>query len=240
MESQLQFEIGRQPDLFTCGPTCLQAVYRFFNYETQLQNVIDETPRLENGGTLAVSLACHALERGFRAMIHTWNLLVFDPTWFPSDPADLRAALIEQQQLKQDPRIQQASEVYLRFLELGGELRMDDLNSSLIRKYLKKNIPILTGLSATYLYREPREYGLDSHPDPIRGTPQGHFVVLCGYDSTQRKVLVADPLHPNPLANQNQKYLVGLDSVICSIMLGIVTYDANLLILIPPDREITF
>lgn len=235
MESRLQFEIDRQPDLFTCGPTCLQAVYRFFGRELPLDRVIAETPRQESGGTLAVSLACHALERGFRAVIHTWNLLVFDPTWFAEDPGRIAEYLREQRTFKGSERIQQATDAYLRFLELGGELRMDDLNSALIRKYLKQQIPILTGLSATYLYREPREFGENSAPDPIRGIPQGHFVVLCGYESEQKKVLVADPLHPNPLADRGRKYLVGLDRVICSIMLGIVTYDANLLILLPPD-----
>lgn len=237
MESRLQFEIDRQPDLFTCGPTCLQAVYRFFGHDLPLSQVIAETPRQENGGTLAVSLACHALERGFRAVIHTWNLLVFDPTWFEGDAGSITQHLQEQRRFKKSERIQQATASYLRFLELGGELRMDDLNSALIRKYLKKQIPILTGLSATYLYREPREYGKESEPDTIRGIPQGHFVVLCGYESEQRKVLIADPLHPNPLADLTQPYLVGLDRVICSIMLGIVTYDANLLILLPPDSQ---
>jgi len=238
MESRLQFEIDRQPDLFTCGPTCLQAVYRFFGRELPLSQVIAETPRQESGGTLAVSLACHALELGFQAVIYTWNLLVFDPTWFSEPGSRISEHLHEQKAFKREVRIRPATEAYLRFLELGGELRMQDLNSALIRKYLKKQIPILTGLSATYLYREPREFGDESQPDPIRGTPQGHFVVLCGYEPERRKVLVADPLHPNPLADGTQQYLVGLDRVICSIMLGIVTYDANLLILMPPDSPI--
>lgn len=234
MESRLQFEIDRQPDQFTCGSTCLQAVYRYFGTEFPLAQVISETPRLENGGTLAVCLACHALELGYEAILHTWNLHVFDPTWFDDETADIEALLIEQRRLTSSAKIVSATNDYLRFLQLGGKLRMEDLNSSLIRKYLKKNQPILTGLSATYLYREPREFGPESIADPLRGTPQGHFVVLCGYDKDQKQVLVADPLHPNPIAQQDQYYLVGLDRLICSIMLGIVTYDANLLVLIPP------
>jgi hypothetical protein len=48
-------------------------------------------------------------------------------------------------------------------------------------------------------------------------------------------VLVADPLMPNPMAFR-QHYVVNVDRVICAILLGIVTYDANLLIIEPRKR----
>jgi len=41
------------------------------------------------GGTLAVNLANHALRRGYRALIVTYNLTVFDPSWFRADRPDL-------------------------------------------------------------------------------------------------------------------------------------------------------
>ena len=67
---------------------------------------------------------------------------------------------------------------------------MEDLTSELIRRFLKNSTPILTGLSATYLYSAKREFGRDSIPDDVRGSPVGHFVVLCGYDQSNRTVLV--------------------------------------------------
>ena len=78
----LRLEILPQPDQFTCGPTCLQAVYRYFGDSVPLPKVIDEIPQLEDGGTLAVVMACHALARGYQATIYTYNVHVFDPTWF--------------------------------------------------------------------------------------------------------------------------------------------------------------
>jgi hypothetical protein len=57
-------------------------------------------------------------------------------------------------------------------------------------------------------------------------------VVLCGYDPETRDVLVADPIRKNPLAG-SQRYVISIDRVICAILLGIVTYDANLLIIEP-------
>lgn len=232
METQLQFEILPQPDGATCGPTCLHAVYRYYGDDLPLCRVIEETGKLKQGGTLAVLLGCHALRRGYRATIYTYNLQVFDPTWFVPGPTQLPAKLAAQMAAKDSPKLRAATPAYLEFLERGGQLRMVDLTASLIRKYLKRQVPILTGISATYLYQDPREYGPKCEEDDVRGHPAGHFVVLCGYDSQTRGVLVADPLVPNPVAAR-QQYVVNVDRVICAILLGILTYDANLLIIEP-------
>ena len=233
---RLQFEIAPQPDLASCGPTCLHAVYRFLGDKVSLSQVIDEAHSLESGGTLDVFLAIHALRRGYSARIYTYNLLVFDPTWFLAPGLDMADKLRQQAAFKQEPRLQVATAGYLRFLELGGELRFRDLDPQLIRSYLGRGIPIITGLSSTYLYRSAREYGPHDDDDDIRGEPAGHFVVLSGYDRERRAVLISDPLLPNPVA-PSQQYVVGVERVMASILLGILTYDANLLIIQAKDRR---
>jgi hypothetical protein len=85
---------------------------------------------------------------------------------------------------------------YLEFLSLGGQVRYEDLTPKLIRKFVSRGTPILTGLSSTYLYKEARELP-DSTHDDLRGDPAGHFVVLCGYTRETREVHVADPYAPN-------------------------------------------
>ncbi len=235
MLTRLPLQILPQPDEITCGPTCLQAVYRYFNDDLPLDRVIAEVPMLQGGGTLAVLLGCHALRRGYRATIYSYKLQLFDPTWTHLNPQELTARLEAQMRFKEDAKLHLASRAYIEFLERGGKLRFEDLTPALIRRYLKRSIPIITGLSATYLYRSAREYGPNCDYDDIRGVPSGHFVVLRGYDRAERKVLVADPLIPNPVA-ETQKYTVNIDRVICSILLGVLTYDANLLIIQPPGR----
>jgi len=235
LQTRLDFSIGAQPDDETCGPTCLQAIYRYYRDNVGLDEVVDQVERFEGGGTLAVLMASHALRRGFHATIFTYNLHVFDPTWFAVPGVDLRQKLSAQLQVKADPKLQRATAAYQSFLDLGGEIRFVDLTTKLIRNLLTKGRPILTGLSATYLYRESREYGPENVEDDVRGEPVGHFVVLCGYDKALREVLVADPLHPNPLA-KSHIYPVGIDRVIGAILLGIITYDANLLIVEPRAR----
>src|SRR5215213_5938346 len=71
-----------QPDETTCGPTCLHAVYRYWGDQEPLERLIARAHRLEHGGTFAVFLGCDALRRGYRAAIYTYNVTVFDPTWF--------------------------------------------------------------------------------------------------------------------------------------------------------------
>lgn len=232
--ARLHLELLPQPNDSTCGPTCLHGVYRYFGDELPLDEVISQVRALPTGGTLAVSLGCHALRRGYRATLYTCNLQVFDPSWFQSGvsiPDKLRL----QRDLKRDARLRLATENYLEFLELGGKLHFEDLNSALFRKYLRRGIPILTGLSATYLYSCPREREQDGGYDDVAGVPVGHFVVLSGYDPASREVLVVDPLENNPGFGK-QNYRVKMDRLIAAILLGIVTYDANLLVIEPRPR----
>jgi hypothetical protein len=237
MESRLHLDIAPQPDNNTCGPTCLQAIYNYYGDSLPLTQLIPEVPSFEEGGTLAVLLGCHALARGYSVSLYTYNLTVFDPTWFQPGGPPIADRLRAQMAVKDIPKLRMASQAYLEFLRLGGSLRMEDMTGNLIRRYLKRSIPVLAGLSATYLYNEPRESGLEGIPDDVNGTPQGHFVVLCGYDAQERRVLIADPMQPNPFSSQNQRYEVDLDRLMCAIMLGVVTYDSNLLVIQPKGRK---
>ena len=109
---------------------------------------------------------------------------------------------------------------------------MKDLCPTIIRRALKKGMPILTGLSATYLYQKAREFGPNDEDDDIHGDPQGHFVVVCGYLAESKMVRIADPLHDNPTFERSI-YHVPLERLITAILLGIVTYDGNLLVIAP-------
>ena len=228
---RLPVKILPQMDETTCGPTCLHAIYNYWGKSEALENVIARTRKLESGsGTLAVFLACDALRNGFQATIYTYNLMVFDPTWFVAG-VDIAERLRQQREVKMDPKLRHATEGYLEFLSLGGRLRLTDLSHPLIHGLLRRGLPILTGLSSTFLYRAAREYGPQDVPDDVRGFPAGHFVVMAGYNREKRTVLVADPYGPS------QEYWSNIDRVLGAVLLGIVTYDANLLVIHPPRQS---
>jgi len=232
MSVLLDLDILAQPDDTTCGPTCLHALYRYYGDELPLPMLIEEVQSLAEGGTLAVMLACHALKRGYRAKIYTYNLHIFDPTWFNPARPDLRERLEKQSLLKDDAKLRFATKAYLEYLALGGKIEFNDLTHSLIRRHLKAGNPILTGLSATYLYNCSRENPEDCKDDDMGGYPSGHFVVLYGYNRERRTVMVADPLTRN-----EHYYEVEIHRLVSAILLGIVTYDANLLVIEPSGKK---
>lgn len=234
MKSRLRLQMLAQPDDVTCGPTCLQAVYDYYGDALALTEVIREVEMIEGGGTMAVMLGRHALRRGYRATIITYNLHMWDPTWF-REGIDLAAKLRQQAEVKSERKLRRATRAYLDFLFLGGRIKHQELNPGVLRHYLKRGTPILTGLSSTYLYSAVREMPDDNSDNDIAGEPVGHFVVLSGYDMENRTVTVADPFEDNPL-HSTTYYEVGIDRVIGAILLGIVTYDANLLIIEPGVR----
>jgi hypothetical protein len=232
-EFRLPLETLPQPDETTCGPTCLHAVYRYWGETVTLDAIIRRNYRMQHGGTYAVYLACDALRHGYRATIYTYNLLVFDPTWFRPG-VDIAEKLERQLEFKMERRrFEQVTPGYLEFLRLGGRLRFFDLSAKLIHRIVRRRMPIITGLSSTYLYHAAREYGPDDVRDDVRGTPSGHFVVIAGYDATLRRVLIVDPYQPHPYGTSHE-YWISVDRAVGAILLGIVTHDANLLIVHPP------
>lgn len=232
----LDVQIETQPNDVTCGPTCLQAVYRYFGESFSLEEVIADVKYVEGGGTLAVLLGCHALSRGYQATIHTCNLHMFDPSWFDKDnPVNLIDKLTQQKKIKTARRFVKATNAYIDYLHLGGKIIFDELSPATLAKYFRKKLPILSGLSATYLYRSAREVSIGDYEvcyDDVAGQPSGHFVVLCGYDEITHEVVVADPYVRNPLFGR-KRYMVKANRIINAIMLGVLTYDANVLVINP-------
>src|SRR6185436_4624146 len=96
----LDFDIKAQPDEVTCGPTCLHALYQYYHDTVPLKEVVSGVKHLKTGGTLAVMLGNHALKRGYKAHIYTYNLNVFDPTWFKHSSKKMVHYLKEQMEFK--------------------------------------------------------------------------------------------------------------------------------------------
>ena len=227
-----------QPDDVTCGPTCLRKVYSFYGLDVEIDEVIASLERNEDGGTLAVFLGISALKRGFRARIYSYDLRIFDPTWFDLPAERLAEKIHARFPYLTDATRLRAAGAYIRFLEMGGELAFDELTPALLKSILDREHPVLAGLSATYLYRSPRERWdpmLDRLlDDDVRGEPTGHFVVVSGYEQWGRRLTVVDPFeHP---ATPDGALCVDADRLINAILLGDVTYDAVLLEVWPREE----
>ena len=238
---ELNINIKDQPNDETCGPTSLHAIYRYYGYNISLNNVIKGVEKSLSGGTLSPLLGKHALQQGFAATIYVNNMDIFDPVWFKQGGA-LREALMTklkgQDRYKQSKGLAQVSKAYQEFLSLGGDVRFQTIDAKMLKDQFQRKWPILTGLSATYLYRTSREcFTSDgqSFVDDVQGTPCGHFVILCGYDDKKRRIVVADPYSQNPFTHTNF-YKVSLPRLSNAIMLGVLTYDENLLVIHPNEK----
>jgi hypothetical protein len=221
-----------QPDDVTCGPTALRKVYNFYDVEVDLEEVLDTLERNEDGGTLAVFLGMAAIRQGLRARIYSYDLQIFDPSWADLQPSQLIAKIRERFPYLADAKRRGAAMAYVRYLEMGGELRFDDLTPLLLKSIIDRGHPILAGLSATYLYGFMRERWDERAgalvDDDVAGDPTGHFVVISGYDQWGRQLTVLDPSTHVP-ASPDGRIIVGSERLINSILLGDVTYDAVLL-----------
>ncbi len=223
------FFVGRQPDDESCGITCLQSIYRFYGHEISWERLAGEIEHWRTGGTVNVNLARHALREGFSAEICTYNIRIFDPTWRGLSSGELSHKLKLRQAKMRSKKQKMVIGFYLDFLERGGVIRFDDLNEGLFDTLFEENRPIIVGLSATYLYQSMRETPNNVDNDII-GQPVGHFVVVSGWDRARREVIIHDPLRKNPIA-ESGNYNLPFTKFSNAVMLGIITYDENLLII---------
>lgn len=217
-----------QPDDVTCGPTCLAKVYQYYGFTRTIDAIVAETPRNPDGGTLAVNLGISAMHHGFRPTIYPFGLRVFDPTWGRLSRAALVDRLRARAEAVESVKLGRAVTAYMQYLELGGRVQFRDPSADLLVGILRRGDPILTGLSATFLYGTAREH--EDRYDDVAGHSSGHFVVVCGYRPRSDRFVVTDPFRNVPLSRTG-RYTVNADRLLAAILLGDQTFDAVLLTL---------
>jgi len=232
MKKLSDLRIDPQPNDSSCGPTCLHAVYRHLGIEIELSDLVHTIQPVAGGGTIAANLGIDALNRGFKAHLHCFDLRIFDPSWFELNRLEL-ASKVRQTLPYQTGKLQACIQAHLEFLELGGTIGFGDLNPSLLGGYIKRQIPVIAGVSASWLYRSPRER--EEHgsvvEDDIAGRASGHFVVVTGYRSDSAIFTLSDPWPQRRFESQNLSYEVSTWCLYSSILLGVESFDGNLLVI---------
>lgn len=221
-----------QPDDNSCGPTALMMVCRHYGDPISFEEASAGIERNEDGGTLAVHLGRAALDRGYEARIWSWNLRLFDPTWKRLNRRELLERTQARRNVVKSVRARQALLAYEKFLEAGGIVGFAELEPKLLVSILDRGRPLLTGLSATYLYQMAREIPATNATDDIAGEPVGHFLVVSGYREGGKRFLVQDPFAKRPNRDAARQ-VVDARRLLNAILLGQTTYDALLLELWP-------
>jgi hypothetical protein len=223
------FRIEAQPDDDTCGATALHAVYRHFGDDMSLERTIREVHHLADGGTLEVLLGIHALRRGYQVKLHSYNLqrvrpLVGGPSPGRNAPGSCWPNRASRKARSCRPP---AWPIAIPQGRRRGALRrpLPCPPARLLRPGPAGAHGPQRHLPLPQQTRVRRVSKGESIYDDLRGKPMGHFVVLCGME--RKMVLVADPYQDNPV-QPDLYYHVPVGRLINAIMLGIVTYDANI------------
>ncbi|MEZ4235171.1 MAG: C39 family peptidase [Myxococcota bacterium] len=224
-----------QPDEVTCGPTCLHQVFLFYRDVRPLPQILEALQRNPDGGTLAVYLGLTALSLGYHAALYPLGLRIVDPTWRGWSLQNIRERLVQRARVQTDDGLRAEHEAYVQFLDLGGKLFVEELSPALLVRILKREHPVICGLSATYLYGTMRERSDDLEYDDLRGESTGHFVVLCGYTGSGLHFHVRDPSVHVPFSATG-RYTVGAQRLTNAILLGDATRDAVLLEVWPKSK----
>ena len=224
----------RQPDEVSCGPTCLTVVLWHLGDTHSFEEVDARVDRNREGGTIAVFLGRAALDLGYRATLTSYNVRIFDPTWRDLSSDELIDRLVRRRATLDDEKLAVAHDAYVSFLREGGSVSFEELRPRLLFDWLRQGVPVLCGLSSTYLYRAPRENPWTQEADPIGGQPAGHFVVVCGADRARKTFTVYDPYPGHPMGEQ-ARYEVAARRLLNAILLGDVTHDAVLLTVEPQE-----
>lgn len=217
-----------QPDDVTCGPTCLKQIYSFYQDRHTFEDIVAATPRNPDGGTLAVFLGLAALQHGYRATLYPFDLRIFDPSWFDLPQKAIAEKIAQREQHVTNAKIKRSMGAWREFIGQGGRVEFAELSPELLVDILERGHPILSGLSATWLYRQTRERPDDNEWDDIRGEPAGHFVVIGGYSGGGRRFMIRDPSSHVPFSRDG-RYVVPAQRLINAILLGDTTQDAVLL-----------
>ena len=182
MSRSLDFNVTAQPDEVTCGPACLHSVYRYYGDEVSLDALIADVRMLDAGGTLDVYLANHALERGYQATIQTFNLQVFDPTWFSLQS---NVAALNLRNINSGVNVDEDEDTFVdndrnldgEVLDVGGQRSGQRLHlrPALDLEDAGRLRPLDRGIDARVVERDPREVDvLAADPgDLVHGTLDG-------------------------------------------------------------------
>lgn len=236
-----EFEIPKQTDGVSCGPTSLYAVYRHYGLDVTLEQVSKDVERMPNQGTLDAFLGIDALKRGMTATIVSSNIGVLDPSWKGME-GDALAAKLESYRntMNAAGKYTEATvaDAYARFVRMGGVLQvMSAMPTQTCCKVnipcgftfnkFDENLPAICGLSYTALFHETREDDATNEVTDM-GRPVGQFVVVTGkpcwdyYD-------IADPWD----GPRGQHYSLCYDELDRAILLGTLTNDGGILIVKP-------
>ncbi|EKD49506.1 MAG: hypothetical protein ACD_63C00118G0002 [uncultured bacterium] len=218
MNIKLNLEIPQysQEKAYCCVPACLQQIFAFYHKKIEQAEILENLSMPKHGMSIPQA-GIFTLKTGFKPLIITNNIYIFDPSWFRLTVKELLKRLIERRKYV-DRYNQSVIDDFLQYFKEKGRIQFDTLSTELLVKYLEKNIPIIAELASTFLYKMRKSSTPGSFDDANRGEIEGHGVVIAGYINHTFKII--DPDVKNNPYSKDGIYWISEQDLLASIFIS--------------------
>lgn len=209
-----------------CMQTATAQMLGHFNKAVTVQQIIDNVPVYVNDagekiGTSPGHLAAYLVQSGYKTVVYTFDVELFDRSWSGESPGRV-IELLEQRQkhIPSNSWLAAYHDVLVDgwrlFAESGGVFEFEQLSSKLLHDQLQKG-PFIVMVNSTYFNGVPKaRYDQDKNmfkSDAISGRSLTHAMTCAGYKDGS--FLVVDP---DPPKGVDHTRWVEQDHLIASIM----------------------
>lgn len=213
------------------GAETLRGIYAYYGEDISMDDLVVSTTRFSNRRLRPLALAIDALERGYAVTVHCCDTRIFDLSWMGLVSSELKEKLEYHKSKADSVHLTQTFDAYIQILEKGGTIDLSEINRAVIRKAVELKAPIIAAVSATHLFHSKREY-LDSKDRPVlddaKGKTAGHLVAVTAW--VGKEITLHDPYLANPITGK-AKYKVYISRLMRSILLGVLSYDAQMVVI---------
>jgi hypothetical protein len=172
-----------------CGPTSLQQILRYYGIDNGMEEIL-RSVKMFSFGTPTVYLAMGAKKMGLDVKIVTLDVDYVDPSWKGITGDVIAGKLRERLKLVNlDENIRLRTEGLAEALESGVELEIEAPSKEILINNIKKGVPPIITVSYNILHGRMRKTSAGNRDD-VKGFPDGHFVVVNGYD--EKNFIITD------------------------------------------------
>ncbi|MFH1971734.1 MAG: hypothetical protein ABIJ05_05140 [Patescibacteria group bacterium] len=198
-----------------CGPFCLLNIYTHFQIPTTINKIQSELNVSKDDPTYLAQLARNCLKHKLDSIILSSNPRIISPSWKDKTKKEIIVKLKEWVTLNNSNSWWLRTALFLLFyLQEGGNIKIVDLSTSIIDKYLEKGYLLLCCLDESWLWGK-RKINKKAEYDDIKGYSTGHCIVI--YKHINNDYFISDP-YPTKIEEKEGLYKVNKQQLLVSTL----------------------
>ncbi|MBD3362355.1 hypothetical protein GF362_01395 [Candidatus Dojkabacteria bacterium] len=211
--------IKQKADSSACGPSCLQAIYKYYGKDLKLKMILEDLHIDKDTSTYVSQLARHLNTNHLSTTLISSNPFVVSPDWKAKPKKvvikELKEWILHHFNKGKVENIWIKEALYLLFyLQEGGNLKISNITTDLIDKYLEDQNLILCCLAENWIWGK-RKISKVVEYDNIKGHVNGHFVIV--YDKNKGDYQISDP-YPTSIENKEGLYAINKEELLTATL----------------------